>query len=124
MAARSGGQEAIERVDEPEGPAEGLLLVEPVSVGGWSEMGAENAVHLEHSGGLTEVNVGAYGVAGAPFVNDNEAEGLNVSETWSIERLVNDVHGLGGESLGSPSGSGLTAIASDEVWRRSEATGG
>lgn len=60
----------------------------------------EDAVHLQHPGGLAEEDVSADGIAGAPFMNDNKTERLNISQIGMIQVLVDQAHGLGGKGLG------------------------
>jgi hypothetical protein len=112
VAAGGAGEEAVEDVDQPQGAAGGLIAEELV-VALRGMMAVENAVHLQHAGRLAEVDVSADGIASAPFVDDDEAEGLDVSEDGVVQILVDETNGLGGKGFG---GSGGTAVASDQAW--------
>lgn len=92
VAARAACQEAVENVDEPQSASKGLLLQEVVGIRLPIDVG--DTVHLGHSSGLAEVDVGTNGTPGTPFVYNHQTEGLDIGERWVVQRQPDVVRSL------------------------------
>ena len=77
--AGAAGKEAVEDVDEPEGTAEAFVLQKLVGVG-VALLCGDNPVHLDHTSSLAEIDVGTNSLPATPFVDDEEAESLNIGK--------------------------------------------
>lgn len=84
VAARRTGEKAVEDVSQPQGAAKGLVTQELVGIVR-CVMAIKNPVHLQQPRGLAEIDVGTDGIPTAPFVNDDEAESLDISEIRLVQ---------------------------------------
>ena len=69
----------------------------------------KNPVHLHHASSLSQIDVGSHSIPRAPFVNDDEAQGLDIDKIRVVEVLVDQGNGLGSERLGGLSGASISA---------------
>lgn len=105
------GEDTVEDVSQPQRAAERLVAQELVgSVR--CVMTIKDPIHLQEPGGLAEVDVGANSVSAAPFVNDDQAESLDVGEVGLVQIGVDQGDGLARKSVRRSGRS--AAIATDE----------
>lgn len=64
-------------------------------------VGVEDAEHVQHAGSLAKKDVGADGISRAPFMNDQEAESLNISQAWVIKVVLDELVRLAGVAVRS-----------------------
>lgn len=75
-------------------------------------MTIKDPIHLQEPGGLAEVDVGANSISAAPFVNDDQAESLDVGEVGLVQIGVDQGDGLARKGVCRSGRS--AAIATDE----------
>jgi hypothetical protein len=78
-------------------------------------MAIDDPVHLQQPSGLAEVDIGTDGIPATPFVDNDEAKGLDVGEAGLVQVGVDEGDCLCGKGLCGR--GGITAIATDESWR-------
>ena len=116
VATRTAGQETVEDVDQPESTTEGLVLEELVGVG-LVRVGMDDAKHLGHTGSLAKVDVSAHSIAAAPFMDDEQAQRLDVGKAGLVQALHDQTDGLRSKVLGRSSAAPMGAVAADDQGR-------
>jgi hypothetical protein len=75
----------------------------------------EDPVHLEHASSLAKENIRPDSVPSPPFMDYNQAKGLNVGQVRVIKVLVDETNGLGGKQLGSGCWATISADQGDRA---------
>lgn len=104
-------ENAVEDVSQPQGAAKRLVAQELVG-GVRCVMAIKDPIHLQQPSGLAEVDVGAHSISAAPFMDDDQAESLDVGEVGLVQIGVDQGDGLAREGVRRSGRS--AAIATDE----------